>query len=500
MLKKECEQKPSNFTCWNFLSSKDPCNSRLGLKSSSTRDFLRKIVEISNPAANFDLLEDENEEYGENTFYVNDESTLPSGIAVIENLKKFLNFLKFDYHFFLYDELLINIDKIYSEGLEGEPAALSQFCLVMSLGAIYHGSSPLTDEIPGYLYFKLACHYLPGIEHSFSLVAIQSHILFAWYFLILNKKGLASVHSSIAIRKALCIGLHKWDGAIRAVEREHRSRTWWTAFVTDIFCVSILGTPHTICIDAIDVALPSNSNLNKSEKSLFFEHNYFALNVRLALITSKVISEVYKNDFEVASGSHLVTHALECLHEWKSNLPLENRRSFEDIYPIKRRDASLHLFYNQTVILATRPVLLYYFRLFCNESSMIDENLWKDSHIKCCVTAAKSTIKILSYCKANKMISTFGFYDSHYIYSAILVIFVIEMMRYHKQGFYEVLEPLSILQFQSASGNLAARSMSRDLHALFQFISLNKGISGSSYLYDELFDIKNTIKTDMDDF
>ena len=406
---------------------------------------------------------------------VDDDATLPAGVAVVDNLKKFLSFLQYDYHFFLYDELLLNIDSIYSNGIDrNHPMVVSQFCLVMSLGAVYDKNTIVTDDFPGYLYFKLALKYLHEVNSSFSLIAIQTHILFAWYLLILNQRGLASIHSACAVRKALHIGLHKLPGSnVSPVVKEHRSRTWWTAFVMEMFCVSLLGTPQHICVDHVDVPLPSRTQLGTDEEGLFFDHTYFTLNIKLAVITSKILSTIYAKSFNIAKDMLQIFSVLDSLEQFKKELPAAIRPSLETSTVKERKDASLLLFYNQTTILALRPVFLYYFNLASMNSPKFNDTIWSSQPVITGLAAATSIIKLMKFCKDNQLISKLGFYDSNYLYSAILIVLISNIMKGRK-GFYEILEPLSILQFQSACGNMAARSISNDLNSFFQIVSINE--------------------------
>lgn len=237
------------------------------LLSSSTQEFLARVASVIDP----DLEVKFNAGELDTPNIDDDDATLPAGVAVVDNLKKFLGFLQYDYHFFLYDELLLNIDSIYSNGIDrNHPMVISQFCLVMAVGSVYDKNAIVTDEYPGYQYFRLALKYLHEVNSSFSLIAIQTHILFAWYLLILNQKGPASIHCACAVRKALHIGLHKPpESNVSPVVKEHRLRTWWTAFVVETFCVSLLGTPQHISVDHVDVPLPSSTQLGTDEEGLF---------------------------------------------------------------------------------------------------------------------------------------------------------------------------------------------------------------------------------------
>lgn len=442
------------------------------LLSSSTQEFLARVTGVISPhlAVKFN-----NEEIGTPNIEVDDDATLPAGGAVVDNLKKFLGFLQYDYHFFLYDELLLNIDSIYSNGIErNHPMAIAQFCLVMAVGAIYDKKAVVTDEYPGYQNFKLALKYLHEVNSSFSLIAIQTHILFAWYLLILNQKGPASIHCASAVRKALHIGLHKLpESNISPVVKEHRLRTWWTAFVVETFCVSLLGIPQQICVDHVDVPLPSRTQLGTAEEGLFFDHTYFTLYIKLALITSKILSTIYAKSFNIARDMLQILSVLDSLEQFKKELPAALRSSLETFIIQERKDLSFLLFYNQTIILALRPVFWYYFKLASVGSPKFNGSIWSSQPVVAGLTAATSTIKILKVCEENQLISKLGFYDPNHLYSAILIVLVSNIMK-DRKGIYEVSEPLSVIQFQAGSGNRAARSIMNDLNSFFRIASMSE--------------------------
>lgn len=443
------------------------------LLSTNNQEFLVKLAAVISPGLLilFDVDDPNNLETD-----MKDDVSFPAGVVVIDTLQKFLSFLQYDYHFFLYDELLLNIDSIYSNGIDrNDPLVLTQFCLVMALGVVYDKNVVVIDDFPGYQYYQMARRYLREVESSFSLLAIQTHILFTWYLLILNQKGLALIHSACAVRKALYIGLHKNpDASISSVAKEHMSRTWWTVFVTDMLCVSILGTPQNIRLDQVDAPLPSQTELGSDEVGLFFDHTYFTLNIRLAVITSKVLSTIYSKSFTTGQRMLQIFSILDTLEEFKHSLPEEIKPSFENFSSNKRKDASLILFYNQTTILALRPVFLDYVNLANADPSKLDDALLSSRQIKTGVAAASSTIELLKYCKKNNMISKLGFYDSSYLYSAMLLMLAYKLMKEPQKGFFEMLEPLSILQYQSACGNICAQSISNEINTFFGIFSSKK--------------------------
>ena len=440
------------------------------LLSSSTQEFLARVASVIDPdlEVKFNTGELDTPNIDDD-----DDATLPAGVAVVDNLKKFLGFLQYDYHFFLYDELLLNIDSIYSNGIDrNHPMVISQFCLVMAVGSVYDKNAIVTDEYPGYQYFRLALKYLHEVNSSFSLIAIQTHILFAWYLLILNQKGPASIHCACAVRKALHIGLHKPpESNVSPVVKEHRLRTWWTAFVVETFCVSLLGTPQHISVDHVDVPLPSNTQLGTDEEGLFFDHTYFTLYIKLALITSKILSTIYSKSFNITKDMLQILCFLDSLEQFEKELPAALRSSLETFIIKERKDLSFLLFYNQTIILALRPVFWYYFNLASIGSPKFNGTIWSLQPIVTGLAAAKSLIKILKFCKENQLISKLGFYDPNHLYSAILIVLISNIMK-DRKGFYEISEPMSIIQFQAESGNKAARSIWNDLNSFFQTASI----------------------------
>ena len=221
----------------------------------------------------------------------------------------------------------------------------------------------------------------------------------------------------------------------------------------------------------MDVPLPSSTQLGTDEEGLFFDHTYFTLYIKLALITSKILSTIYSKSFNITKDMLQILCFLDSLEQFEKELPAALRSSLETFIIKERKDLSFLLFYNQTIILALRPVFWYYFNLASIGSPKFNGTIWSLQPIVTGLAAAKSLIKILKFCKENQLISKLGFYDPNHLYSAILIVLISNIMK-DRKGFYEISEPMSIIQFQAESGNKAARSIWNDLNSFFQTASI----------------------------
>ncbi|EEU37830.1 uncharacterized protein NECHADRAFT_88291 [Fusarium vanettenii 77-13-4] len=167
--------------------------------------------------------------------------------------------------------------------------------------------------------------------------------------------------ASSATRHCAVMGLnfnipetHLHDGAAR----EHLIRVWWTSYLLDHTCAAINGQMVSIQDYDVCVSFPSSDGLNPNEMSEFANPHYMSARVELVRILSKIIKSLYGRANQSESFLQRVQNALKGLKSWLQRLP-EPLRMNQAVAGDSGAVRSLHLFFNQCMIMTSRPLLLH---------------------------------------------------------------------------------------------------------------------------------------------
>lgn len=289
------------------------------------------------------------------------------------------------------------------------------------------------------------------------------------------------------MRLALSMGMHRAisGSSLSPVERESRRRTWWVVYFFERFSASKLGQPITIRDEDIDVEMPSMEGLTEDERAEFLDPVPLVTNIKLARVIGNICKYTRRPEFSsrwVSDNRDIcivtdiygipkstrglcvnrVHGILKQLRSWNDELPPEMR--------VKERGtprpvASLHLAYNQCIILTTRPVLLHLFKaqfqLGAAGAGQASPRRHSFSSLTMaladsCVNAAQASRRMVETLFLDGSIASFGYWDAHHIFSAALILIVSAVMR-PSPATSEGLETLlSILRSMKNDGNIPA--------------------------------------------
>lgn len=144
--------------------------------------------------------------------------------------------------FFYFDQTQISdeLDKFYNDPscqLRSDPSFVCLVLTIFALGSQWtslerRGNPPTVPEgDPGQMFFQQASSLIPDILEDDSIRSIQACFILSVYLMPMNVVGTSYLYMTMALRKALSLGLHQDPGDLMEErERETRRRLWWSIY------------------------------------------------------------------------------------------------------------------------------------------------------------------------------------------------------------------------------------------------------------------------------
>lgn len=362
---------------------------------------------------------------------------------------------------------------------------LTRFFAYLALGCLFNeDSSPenLRSKFPGLKYFETALKLQGELLKVYDRIAngamVQSFLYVSYYALSLDKSKLAFILIGNAVRMMFTLGLHK--KALNSTQ----NRIFWLCFVYDRLVAVRFGLP--LMIDELDIEVPLLNDRNNSTCSVSLDIFHFVSQVKLAKITTHIIRNIYtRNSCSFVHNCHTVLNQLK---NWLDELPKELMLDYNDFDVAKSRSTvNLHINYNYSIIITTRPVLFYVFNKITSSDKCSDE-IFSDkllSSIKVLLESSVQAAQVQSMILSNlyydgKMVNA-SFLDCHYIFSATIILifsaFCQSLPNYKislgvdiQSLFDRVKINLKVLQCISQY-NISASNFNRQLTELIELIS-----------------------------
>ncbi|KAJ5698108.1 hypothetical protein N7462_000113 [Penicillium macrosclerotiorum] len=390
------------------------------------------------------------------------------------------------YHLVLRKSTLEELDEAYrTEGFD-DPVMTCKFFSLFALGEVYsaRSNSTLDCGVPGAAYYVNAMTLIPILPERPSLTHIESILLLSLYSYFLNRRHSAFLLVGSAMRLGLTLGLN-YDipecQCPNPVDRQHRIRLWWAIYVFDRMYGSKAGWPIQIADDDINVEMPSDVPGDIHDEQ-FSDTKFLTASIQLAQITGQVIEKVYSRKKQPDSFLQREQKLLMSLKQWAQALPLHLRLNRDG--PIPKNVISLHLQFNQCIILATRPILLYSL-IQSRDSSAAGEDHTSQSHAQtlktlsdACIHAARHNHSLTVDEWINGSLPIFGYFYAHYLFSTALVMVISSQIHPDNYSDYELFETsLEILHAMSDHGNLAAAEFYDNLECVRQCIHQKQGLA-----------------------
>ncbi|KAK6582393.1 hypothetical protein PZA11_004801 [Diplocarpon coronariae] len=353
-----------------------------------------------------------------------------------------LRFIGPDYHLLRRTSFLERLEETYQLEVLNDPIWLCRLFTVFALGEIYtvRSTKPRGNGVPGISFFLKALDFFQDLYEEPTVEYIETLLLLSFYSTTLNRRNTAYTYIGLAMRLSLMLGLHRKipeNSPLSASERQHRIRVWWTVYCLDRMMSSKVGHPAMMQDTDIDAELPSLDGLSQKDVADFYDPAYLTASISLARIVGSVLGNIYHIPQPGRTNTFVqgVQTIWTSLRDFRSGLPplLRLDPNNSPMYA-NRSVASLHLHFNQCVILTTRPILFYVFRQkFDRDTGPHAGKPLALPHMvtvlaDACVQTARSSNQILSQLWVDGCLAMYGFYDALSIFSSTLVLMLSSAM------------------------------------------------------------------------
>ncbi|KAI2819298.1 transcriptional regulator family: Fungal Specific TF [Aspergillus niger] len=391
------------------------------------------------------------------------------------------------YHLFLRKSTIEHLESIYrTPYLRDDPAVMCKFFSLFALGEVYSSranSSP-TGRVPGTKYYVRAMGLIPILPERPGVIHVESLLLLSLYSYFLNRRHSAYMLVGSAMRLGLILGLNHnipERQCTDPIERQHRVRLWWAIYVFDRMYTSKFGFPLQIRDEDIHVDMPTEVASPAAEEQ-FSDTAYSVASIRLSQIIGQTIDKIYCRKQHAESFLQREQQLLLALQDWLKSLPEHIKLRSEDSPPPKHI-VSLHLQFNQCVILATRPILLHALLHHSNHDD--SENLPQPviTLSEACIHAARHSHALIIEEWVNGSLPMYGYFYAQYFFSSCIALVISSLLP--SIGNTADLESLDtateILHRMSEHGNLAAAEFYENLKRVKKTLANQPGVVNDSH-------------------
>ncbi|KAL5362023.1 fungal-specific transcription factor domain-containing protein [Aspergillus floccosus] len=377
------------------------------------------------------------------------------------------------YHIFDDSDFMESLHAFYSENGPTRTRSLwyIHFLLILALGRTFIQTKSHEKKPPGISYFVKALHILPDHNRLYASPMTATEILccIAIFYQALDCRSPAHNYVGQAMRLAMAHGMHTCMPVTElghdVVERCRK--IWWTVYILDRYMTSVQGLPQSMDDRFIQTNLPSFEGSPDGFRSL-------GMHVRLCRSMADINSTVYAIDgrinrtFLLSTKAALANMAGQADELYKAfPLHLEGPDN-----GMSRTSAFLHLFYQQCVIVATRPLLFCFLKIrlespeTCVQFLHRSQNVW--NLIKACIESAQHSIRILHDLKTQGLLETFLTFDleSIFISTVVLLMGPAIDLRFEDDNPWWLGRAYAIFQEMVEAGNQIARFRWSELQQL----------------------------------
>ncbi|KAM0323895.1 hypothetical protein ACHAQA_008476 [Verticillium albo-atrum] len=307
---------------------------------------------------------------------------------------------------------------------------------LFAIGELYSARSIAPGkDFPGLPYFAKASRMLSVMSERPTIDAIEIIHLLSFYSLALNRRYTSYILAGMAVRMAVLIGLHLNIPASQLGDpavREHRNRLWATTCIFDRMWASKLGQPAAIGDCDIMVDPPSNPSVDVAVAGDFADCAYYIASSRLASIICSMVRSIYNTRDQSTTLSSRVQQALKDLRGWVQELPSHLHLDAVPLNDSAPKPTPLHLSFNQSAILATRPILLHVLKTHAAAwpapAGATPVPASAMTIVAACVRCARHSLHLLTECWIDGSFATFDYFYTHYLFSALTVLAVSSLL------------------------------------------------------------------------
>ncbi|BFZ63151.1 hypothetical protein YB2330_004271 [Saitoella coloradoensis] len=318
------------------------------------------------------------------------------------------------YPFICKSTFFATYDSLWS-GATWDNTWLASFNMIIAIGAYYEavqGKGPI-DGVDHSVYFIRSRMLMNDIFELANLSMVQYELLASFYLLITNRVNRSWTVLGLAIRMGQSLGLNldcsKAKG-FTLVERETRSRCWYSCYVLERLLSLMLGRAPMIRDSSCAAQLPTDHEddcflLNgdvvarkNQDPSIV---SYFAEMIRLSKVIGMVMDRLYPADLlskQQYITRETITELDDALLKWKDELPqhlrfdLNQSTQSRSVFSKQRNNLGTK-FHNLRCII-NRPCLGYV--EFCPPAKVSDvDRLSYLEGERICIAEARALIRML---------------------------------------------------------------------------------------------------------
>ncbi|KAJ5847843.1 hypothetical protein N7455_011800 [Penicillium solitum] len=404
------------------------------------------------------------------------------------------------YHLMMRKSTLDKLEEIYRTQDFDCAASKCKFFALFAFGQAYSiRSEPNSgSRVPGTSYFARSMGLVQILPERTSVTHLETLLLLSLFSYYLNRRHSAYVLIGNAMRMGLTIGLNHnilESQVIDPVERQHRIQIWWTIYIFDRMWGSKMGLPMQILDEDIHVDMPSTISPRWRHEEELSDSDYMTANIKLARIVGETITKLYSRRKYQETFLQRVQKILKALKHWVETLPESLRLNMEDLESSKKPIVSLHMSFNQCVILTTRPTLLHLLMTLSKKSkprpdttnniggteAESGEEVSVSQPVltlsEACIHAARHSHSMILTRWINGSMPTFGYFHAHYLFSSALILamssFVPIGSPTDMTGFDSALD---LLRSMTENGNLAAAEFYHNLEQVKVCLAAYRGL------------------------
>ncbi|GES64395.1 fungal specific transcription factor [Aspergillus terreus] len=373
------------------------------------------------------------------------------------------------YHLFLRKSTLDKLEEIYRTGGFDCTINKCKFFALFAFGEAYSKRAEPSSgsRVPGTPYFARALSMVQMLPERTSITHLESLLLLSLFSYYLNRRNSALVLIGTAMRLGLSIGLNHnipESQLIDPVERQHRVRIWWTIYIFDRMWGSKMGQASQILDDDIHLDMPSSIDPPQLHDEQFSDTDHMTANIKLARIVGETIAKLYSRRKYNDTFLQRVQKLLKALKSWVETLPEHLRLNEDEPEMNHKHVSSLHLAFNQCVILATRPTLLHLLIKLNETSSQHTISQPVLTLGEACIHAARHSHSLILTKWIHGSLPVFGYFHAHYLFSSALVLAMSSFLPIGSASDLSAFETgLEVLRAVSENGNLSAAEFYHNL-------------------------------------
>lgn len=328
---------------------------------------------------------------------------------------------------------------------------------------------PAPSPNPGWRFYEFARKLLPDVISSSSMTSVQACALQGAFLLSTNARDVSYNVMGLGLRMAINMGMHRSTSTsnLHPHVRELRNRLWWSIYSAERLFSIEMGRPLAIDDAEIDAPFPADLPELRVDGRQSSVSNQIAM-AQLCQIMGRIVKMIYSNKITSKNGQVIYPKPFKQLQtdleQWKLTLPEHLKLSHD----CTRAVFHLHLTYEQAIILLTRTSLNH--AVVKNHITQVSTETAEFLHQNAqdCLSAARSSIRIMTTLKDRALLSRFSFHDFLYCSAALFVLLLGAKLETPGQTTKSTFIQGMAVLFELAKGSEAAVSSLRLISRGFQ--------------------------------